>query len=168
LAGLFALDQNFPQPLVLAVAPFMPEVELVPIRNIDTRLADMEDWEVLLSLHHHRRQWDGLVTTDSSMLNQARELAVVRQTNATLVIAHDAGNDPIKATGLLLAHLDYIAAHTTLTEPQIWRLTANNRPGRDSWALLERVAQHQHRDVDELWNDVRLTGAELRVDPLAR
>lgn len=168
MAGLFALDQNFPQPLVLAVAPFMPEVELVPIRNIDTRLADMDDWEVLLSLHHHPRQWDGLVTTDSSMLNQARELAVVRQTNATLVIAHDAGNDPIKATGLLLAHLDYIAAHTALTEPQIWRLTANNRPGRDPWELLERVAQHQHRDVDELWNDARLTNAELRVDPLAR
>lgn len=168
MPALFALDQNFPQPLVQAVAAFIPEVELVPIRNIDVRLSDMEDWEILLALHHHARAWDGLVTTDSSMLNQARELAVVRQTNATLVIAHDAGNDPIKATGLLLAHLDYIAAHTVSTEPQIWRLTANNRPGRDPWEHLERVAHHQHREINELWSEVRLTSAELRLDPLAR
>ena len=78
---LFALDQNFPQPLAEAVGPFMPEVELVSIREIDQRLSDMEDWELLLALYHHERPWDGLVTTDSSMLNQPRELAVVRQTN---------------------------------------------------------------------------------------
>ena len=167
MARLFALDQNFPQPLVRAVAPFMPEVELVPIREINARLADMEDWEVLLALHHHERTWDGLVTTDSSMLNQPRELAVVRQTNITLVIAHDAGHDPIKATGLLLAHLDYICARTTPDEPQIWHLTARNRPGRDPWAYLEDVAEHQNRDVEEVWSEGRLAPSELRRDPLA-
>lgn len=165
--ALFALDQNFPQPLVQAVAPFIPEVELVPIRNIDVRLADMEDWEILLALHHHERAWDGLVTTDSSMLNQARELSVLRQTNGSLVIAHDAGDDPIKATGLLLAHLAYIAGQVLSTEPQIWRLTANNRPGRSPWEFLERVAQHQHRAVDDLWRESRLTPTELRANPLA-
>ncbi|MGI9092806.1 MAG: hypothetical protein ACR2FF_05065 [Mycobacteriales bacterium] len=166
MAALFALDQNFPQPLVQAVAPFIPEVELVPIRNIDVRLSDMDDWEILLALHHHAQDWDGLVTTDSSMLNQARELAVVHQLNATLVIAHDAGHDPIKATGLLLAHLDYIAARTSRSEPQIWRLTANNRPGHDPWEFLERVARHQHLDVDTVWRDSRLNAAELRANPL--
>lgn len=165
--ALFALDQNFPQPLVQAVAPFLPEVELVPIRNIDVRLADMEDWEILLALHHHERAWDGLVTTDSSMLNQARELSVLRQTNGSLVIAHDAGHDPIKATGLLLAHLAYIAGQVRSTEPQIWRLTANNRPGLNPWEFLERVAQRQHRSVDDLWRESRLPRAELRANPLA-
>lgn len=165
--ALFALDQNFPQPLVQAVAPFLPEVELVPIRSIDVRLSDMDDWEILLALHHHERPWDGLVTTDSSMLNQARELAVLRQTSLTLVIAHDAGHDPIKATGLLLAHLDYVATQTRPAEPQIWRLTANNRPGRDPWEFLQRAAQHQHRDVDELWREGRLTRAVLGRNPLA-
>lgn len=167
MPGLFALDQNFPQPLVNAMAPFMPEVELVPIRVIDPRLADMEDWEVLLALHHHARPWDGLVTTDSSMLNQARELAVLRQATLTLVVAHDAGHDPIKATGLLLAHIDYIARRTTPEEPQIWKLTAANRPGHDPWEFLERAAQHQHRDADELWQEARLTDEELAEDPLA-
>jgi hypothetical protein len=164
---LFALDQNFPQPLVQAVAPFLPEVELVPIRSIDHRLSDMEDWQVLLALYHHARPWDGLVTTDASMLNQARELSVVRQTNLTLVVAHDAGHDPIKATGLLLAHLDCVAAHSIATEAQIWRLTANNRPAHDPWELLERAAHHQHRSADDLWREGRLANAELRQDPLA-
>lgn len=109
---LFALDQNFPQPLVQSVQPYLADVELVPIRAIDVRLTDAEDWEILLALQHHARAWDGLVTTDSSMLNQARELAVVRQTNLSLVVAHDSGHDPIKATGLLLAHIDYIARET--------------------------------------------------------
>ena len=167
MARLFALDQNFPQPLVRAVTPFMPEVELVPIREINPRLADMEDWQVLLALHHHERHWDGLVTTDSSMLNQPRELAVVRQTNLTLVVAHDSGHDPIKATGLLLAHLDYICARPKRDEPQIWQLTANNRPGRDPWEWLEKAARHQHRDIELLWNEGQLSAAELRRDPLA-
>lgn len=164
---LFALDQNFPQPLVQAIEPFIPEVELVPIRIIDLRLADMEDWQVLLALHHHVRPWDGLVTTDSSMLKQARELAVVRQTNMTLVVAHDSGHDPIKATGLLLAHLGYIASRTTPDEAQIWKLTANNRPGSNPWEYLEGVARHRHQDAETMWREARLTNAELRLDPLA-
>ncbi len=167
MPGLFALDQNFPQPLVDAVAPFMPDVELVPIRRIDRRLAEIEDWEVLLALHHHARAWDGLITTDSSMLNQPRELAVVRQTNLTLVVAHDSGHDPLKATGLLLAHLPYICARTTPREPQIWYLEARNRPGRDPWEWLERLAQHQHRNIHAIWQEGRLTATELARDPLA-
>ena len=165
---LFALDQNFPQPLVQAVQPYLADVELVPIRSIDVRLTDAEDWEILVALHHHVRAWDGLVTTDSSMLNQARELAAVRQTNLTLVVAHDSGHDPIKATGLLLAHIDYVARETRSDRPQIWRLTARNRPGSDPWEQLEKLAQKQHRTVDELWAEGRLTKTQLRVDPLSR
>lgn len=168
MARLFALDQNFPQPLIDAGAPYFVDLELVPIRAIDPRLAAMEnDWEVLLALHHHEQPWDGLITTDSGMLNQERELAVVRQTNLTLVVAHDAGNDPIKATGLLFAHLDYIGAQTAPERPQIWHLQARNRPGRDPWEFLERVAEHQNRDVEDVWNDGRLTNGELQADPLA-
>lgn len=164
---LFALDQGFPQPLIDAATPYFLDVELVPIRRIDTRLAELDDWEVLLALHHHERPFDGLITTDDSMLNQARELAVIRQTNFTLVVIHAAGHDPIKATGLLLTHLDYICSRTSPDEPQVWDLVARNRPARDPWELLERVAQHQHRDVDRLWSEGRLTNAELARDPLA-
>ena len=164
---LFALDQNFPQPLVQVVEPFIPEVELIPIRTIDVRLADMEDWQILLALHHHDRPWDGLVTTDSSMLKQAKELAVLMQTNLTLVVAHDAGHDPIKATGLLLAHLDYVSAHSTPEAAQVWRLTANNRPAADPWSYLEGIARHRPESAEDLWREAQLTRGEVRTDPLA-
>ena len=145
----------------------LPEVELVPIRRIDSRLTEMDDWEILLALHHHDRPWDGLVTTDSSMLKQPRELAVLRQTNLTLVVAAAAGHDPITATGLVLIHLDWICRATTLTEPQVWSLTAKNRPASDPWELIEKIAQHQHRTPDELWREARLTSDDLQRDPLA-
>lgn len=98
---------------------------------------------------------------------QPRELAVVQQTSLTLVVAHDSGHDPLKATGLLLAHLPYICEHTTPDEPQVWHLKARNQPGLPPWGHFGRAAQHQHRDVDELWDEVRLSAEELRQDPLA-
>jgi hypothetical protein len=92
LPKLFALDQNFPHPIVGALNAFLLEAELVPLRDIDPLLvADMDDWQVLLALHHHDRAWDGLITTDSGMLNLPREIAVIRQTNLTLVVAEGGG-----------------------------------------------------------------------------
>lgn len=164
---LFALDQNFPEPLLDAAAPFLPEVELVPIRVIDPRLSDMDDWEILLTLHLHVRPWDGLITTDSSMLGQPRELATLRQTNLTLVVARATGHDPIRATGLVLTHRDYICDQTTDAQPQVWDLSARSRPATDPWDLLEKAARHQHRTTDTVWREARLTAEELRTNPLA-
>lgn len=63
--ALFALDQNFPEPIVNALNEFIPEVDLVQLREIDAALtSEIEDWEVLLALHHHERPWDGLITND--------------------------------------------------------------------------------------------------------
>jgi hypothetical protein len=166
--ALFALDQNFPEPIVNALNEFIPEVDLVPLREIDAALtSEIEDWEVLLALHHHERPWDGLITNDHRILNLPREIAVVRQTNLSLVEAQSVGHDPIRATGVLFTHLEYIARETTPDRPQIWRLKARNRPGEDPWDYLEGIAQHQNRDVNALWQDVRLTNAELATDPLA-
>ena len=119
MARLFALDQNFPQPIIQALDAFIPEAELVPVWEIDRLLAELDDWEVLLALHHHQRPWDGLITTDSGMVKLPREMATLRQTNLTLVVARDAGHDPIKATGLLFTHLAYICEKTTPDEPQV-------------------------------------------------
>ena len=163
---LFALDQNFPEPIVQALDRYITEAELVPLRQIDPRLT-ADDWEVILALHHHERSWDGLISTDEGMLRLHRELSVVRQTNLTLVVAHDSGHDPIKATGLLLTHLPWICRATSSGEGQIWRLVARNRPGEDPWDYLEKIARHQHRTADELWQEGRLSAGQLRQDPLA-
>ena len=57
MSRLFALDQNFPQPIVDALAEYIIEAELVPIGDVDERLATLDDWEVMLALHHHERPW---------------------------------------------------------------------------------------------------------------
>ena len=94
-------------------------------------------------------------------------MAVLRQTNLTLVVAQSAGHDPIRATGLLLTHLSYIARETTADEAQVWRLVAQNRPANEPGQFLEAIAAHQNRDVDDVWQEARLTSAELADDPLA-
>jgi hypothetical protein len=79
---LLALDQNFPEPIVDALADFLAEdAELVPIRRIDPRLPTADDWLVLQALHSDHRPWDGLITSDSNMLGLPKELAVLCQTS---------------------------------------------------------------------------------------
>jgi hypothetical protein len=166
---LFALDHNFPEPIVEVLSEVQDggEADLVSVSDIDPRMADLDDWEIMLALHHHERNWDGLITTDSSMLNQPPELAVLLQTNSTLIVAMGAGDDPIKATGLLFAYLGGICGRTDPDTAQVWKLTAANRPAHKPWDELKRAADHQQRDVGDLWRENRLSEAELAVDPLA-
>ncbi len=79
---LFALDKNFPQPIVSVLSDFQADARLVPLDRIDPRMSTLDDWELLLALHHHAEPWDGLITTDSSMLAQGRELATLIQNEA--------------------------------------------------------------------------------------
>ena len=163
---LFALDLNFPQPIVEALAEFQAEAELVRIDAIDPRMADLDDWELLLALHHHERPWDGLITADSSMLNQPRELASLMQTRLTLVVADAAGHDPLKASGLLFAYLAGICKRTDPEKAQIWKLNAADRSADDPWDTFKRVAEHQHRKVDELQAEAWLDEVTLATNPL--
>ena len=71
---LFALDQNFPEPIVLAIMKAVPVAELVPLRMIDPKLAEVDDWELLLALHQDQRPWDGLITNDDAMLSLAKDV----------------------------------------------------------------------------------------------
>jgi hypothetical protein len=102
---LFALDRNFPQPIVSVLSDFQADATLTPLDRIDPRMSTLDDWELLLALHHHADPWDGLITTDTSMLAQGPELATLIQTKLTLVVAVAAGHNPVKASGLLFAYL---------------------------------------------------------------
>src|SRR3954449_6882433 len=169
MTRLFALDHNFPEPIVEVLSEVSQgagDAELVSVSDIDPRMADLEDWEIMLALYHHERSWDGLITTDSSMLNQPAELALLLQTNLTLIVAMGAGDDPIKATGLLFAYLGGICSRTDPSTPQVWKLSAADRPHVEPWNELQRVADHQHVSVQDLWSENRLNEAELANDPL--
>lgn len=137
---LFALDKNFPQPIVSVLSDFQADATLVPLDRIDPRMSTLDDWELLLALHHHTDSWDGLITTDTSMLAQGPELATLIQTNLTLVVAVAAGHNPVKASGLLFAYLAGICQRTTPHRAQVWRLNAANRPPEEPWDFLKRFA----------------------------
>lgn len=164
---LFALDHNFPDPIVAALAGFQADAELVRIDQIDERLPTLDDWDLLLALHHHPRPWDGLITTDSSMLNQPLELATLLQTKLTLIVAAASGHNPVRASGLLFAHLAWICRRTRSDVAQAWTLRASPRPHEEPWELLRRHAEHTHRTVGDVWREHRLSPEQLARDPLA-
>jgi hypothetical protein len=168
VSRLFALDQGFPLPIVNVLRDYQTDAELVSLSEIDSRLPDLDDWEILLALHHHARDWDGLITTDTSMLNQALELSALAQTELTLVVALGAGHDPVKASGLLFAYLSRICARTRPNEGQIWRLKAGNIEPSDPMTALGRVADHQNVDPDSLIAESRIDDEILARDPLAQ
>lgn len=161
----FALDEDFPETIIDALGIGIPEAELVPIRRIDPRLRQMDDWRLLLSLYH-LNEWDGLVSTDAKMLSLPRELAVIHQTKLTLVAIEQAGHDPVRAAGLLLVHLPTICRKSVRSTGQIWRLSAQNKNHDDPWEELKRVAHHRKTSVDHLFRENRLSRLELRRDPL--
>jgi hypothetical protein len=158
----FALDQNFPLPIVNVMARYIVEAELVALSAIDPKLIrDTEDWQVLLALHKHASQWDGLITTDSAMLLLPKEMAVLCQTKLTLVVAKGAGHDPVKATGLVLAHLPGICKKTDPNVAQLWVLQASTQTHEKPWDRLGKIAGRSNRGVKELYREVRLSDEDL-------
>jgi hypothetical protein len=164
---LFALDKNFPEPIVRVLSDFQADAELVPLDRIDARMSTLDDWELLLALHHHSDAWDGLITTDSSMLAQGRELATLIQTKLTLVVAVASGHNPVKASGLLFAYLAGICQRTTPERAQLWRLNAANRPHEDPWDFLKGFAERNGRSAEDAWAELKLSATAMAQDPLA-
>lgn len=168
----FALDQNFPEPIVDAFGGWLRvDAKLVPIRTVDPVMATTDDWEILPALHAAVEPWDGLITTDARMLSLPKELALLCQTKLSLVVAEAVGHDPIKATGLILAHLGRICEQTRSDRAQLWRLRTNTRPAEDPWDLVARVADRRGETYSgtshELGYRVRL-GQRLERRHLAR
>lgn len=161
----FALDQNFPVPILNALRDYVGDAELVSVRDTDARLMTVEDWELLLWLHQ-RGEWDGLVTTDSGMLTLPHELSILVQTKLTLVVAEATGHDPLKATGLVLTHLPRICQLTTPQKAQVWALRATTQGHRDPWEHLALIAKRAGKATGEIFAHHRLSSADLRRDPL--
>jgi hypothetical protein len=165
-ARLFALDHNFPHPIVRALDDFTPEAELVAVDAIDPRLPDLDDWELLLALHHHPREWDGLITADSGMLALPRERAVLMQTQLSLVVVEEAGHDMLKATGLLFAHLADVCKRTRADQAQLWRLRAAERRPSDPWKQLQVIAERSGTHASQLYDEHKLAADALSRNPL--
>ncbi len=157
---LFAIDHNFPEPLLTTLADILP-VEFVPVRKIDTSFSDLADWALLLALHQHDRPWDGLVTNDDAMLSLAKEMTVLQQTQLTLVVAKGEGHNPVRALGVLLCHMNHICRMTTRSRAQIWRLSVTQKNHEDPTAFLDKIAQRANTTARALFEKHKLTAREL-------
>ena len=98
-----ALDQNFPTPILAALAEFIVDIELIPLRRIDPRLSSLDDRTLVVALH--QLGFPGLVTNNYKMLKNPKELAAIVATKLTVFAIEGVGDDPIRATGALLLDL---------------------------------------------------------------
>lgn len=88
------------------------------------------------------------------------------QTELALVVAEAVGHDPIKATGLILAHLGRICEQTRTDAAQVWRLRTNTRPADNPWEFVTRVADRRGESAADLYARERLDESELARSPL--
>ena len=159
---LFALDHNFPQPVLAALADSLPYVELVPVRDIDATFTELDDWELLRELHRHARPWDGLITNDEAMLSLPKEMTVLEQTSLTLVVAKGEGHNPIRAVGALLCHLSHVCHHTTHDTAQIWKLRVAQKNGESVADYLDALAKKAGTTTSHLIATHKLPAGDLR------
>ena len=138
-----------------------PGVELRELSAIDNQLThDVEDWVILAELSR-RGDIHGFITCDENMLRLPKELAVLRQTQLTMVVFSESGHDPLRATGLLLQHLPSIVARW---EPiaQLWILRSTQKAAEDIDAYVARVADSGGISREQLLKTNQLSPEELK------
>jgi hypothetical protein len=83
------------------------------------------------------------------MLNVAQVVAVIEQTAASVVVCDGVGDDPMRASGLLLVHLDQVAKQFHPNKPQVWRLRPAERVPEKIGSLKQRIEDHSGQRVDD-------------------
>lgn len=150
MALRLALDQNFPLPLLTSMARWIPpDIDLVHLTQIDTRLSDVSDRELFIALH--QMGWDGLVTNNWRMLNIEHEIAAIVKTKATVVAMKGMGDDPIRPAGALLMELPGIASRIKTGRSNVFLLTYQHRQAEDGWEYLTMVAERRDTSAKDLW-----------------
>ena len=138
----FALDHNFPVQIISDVWP--PSIELVRFGDIDPRMVEWDDWQIILELDR-RGGYDGLITDDGDMLALPNEMVALARTSLSLVIADAAGHQPVKAAGLLMIYLQAIVANRP-RGPSIYVLSVDEvgRKKRDIYDYIRRIARQEN------------------------
>jgi hypothetical protein len=103
-------------------------VEIVLLTELDPNLLGAyQDHELIEELA--QRGFEGLITCDDAMIFRPEVLDAIRQTRFSVVTCRRVGDDPVRASGLLLVHLPDVARRQRQDRPQIWRLgTVESRP----------------------------------------
>lgn len=126
---IFALDENFPQPILReAIDKFVLGIEIVLLVDLEpSLLGAYQDHELIADLA--RRGVEGLITCDDNMIFRSEVLDAIERARFSVVTCRRVGDDPVRASGLLLVHLPDVAKRHKRGQSQIWRLgTAESRP----------------------------------------
>ena len=158
------LDQNFPEPILRQLEPWMGDIQLVPLRAIDNRLTRFDDRDLLMALK--QLGFEGLVTLNYKMLRNPKELAAVLKTKLTIFAVEGVGDDPIRATGALLLDLQPAIRAMRSGRTGVFRLRPRAPRAQDPWELFERAAANHGKDAAALYEEVKVSDAELEASIL--
>ncbi len=150
--AVLLLDQDFPDPSI----PPMPDIDIQPLRNVHPDLTrNHEDWAVMQQIKQ-RGGVDGLITLDARMLNQAKEMVVLKQARLTLVVFEDTDNDPFVAAGLLMIHAPEIARRLDRRKAELWILRKPKASPQNPWDRIELLAARESLSPDRLMRRERI------------
>lgn len=154
-----ALDQNFPVPLLDAVANYLPtDITLCHVHRIDSRMSVLSDRDLFIALY--QLGYAGLVTNNYKMLSVPEEIAAIIETKAIVIAVKGLGHDPLRAAGAVLLELPGLAKRVKPGVSNVFMLDGARQP-RDGWQDLKKAAEQRHQDVNEMWASVRPTKEEL-------
>lgn len=155
------IDQNFPEPILNALAPFIKEVDFVPLRNIALHLPYADDRELLIELHNRKFNW--LVTLNYKMLLNPAELAAVIATKLNVFAIEGLGHDPIRATGALLLHLTPAIEEITKSGLNgVFWIRHRQPQVHDPWDLFKKAAEHHNINPNALYSEVKVSDNKLK------
>jgi hypothetical protein len=155
-----ALDQNFPTPILERIAPFLQDIEFVPLRAIDHRMPTLDDRQLVIALH--QAKWAGLVTNNYRMLENPSELAAIVATKLSVFAVEGVGDDPIRATGAILLDLPAALKKLDSRKGQVFWMRPRQPPLHDPRDLFQKLAHRRKTTYEELMADVVVSKAELR------
>lgn len=142
MAVHFVLDHNFPR--YVTRFPWPPEIVLSPLaKHAPDLVRDVEDWIVLIELSK-RGGVDGFITNDAGILLLPPEMVALRHTRLALVVTEGVGDEPIRATGLVMVHLEEIVKRLDGTP---WTFTIRPNRGIEQSTpdrQINRIAQFRN------------------------
>ena len=153
-----ALDHNFPIPIVRALGEGIAEATLAPIAEIDARMGDLDDHEVVRAVAH--RGYDMLVSCDRDYFEEAAVLTAVLQCRLSVVVVQGQGHDPVAASGLLLAYVKHLAAQFDKEHAQIFKLRVGRPRASDPWDAMKTLAEREKISADALYKKHRVADGD--------